>query len=193
MTKFIDHIRRNERGTAIVEFTLVLPMLLMMTFGISEFGFLYYQWNSAEKATQLGTRVAITNDPVIIGLTDCGVATTAAAGTNCRNVPGSDSWTVSCSGDSVTAPCDPVPLTLIVAQMQAVYPYLQPENILVEFSGAGLGFVGRGSPVPVVSVSIQNRQFEFIVLGGLLGFGPIDVPPFKASLIGEDLNSSGAS
>jgi Flp pilus assembly protein TadG len=56
--------RGSESGAAGVEFALVFPLLLLLTFGIIEMGLVFYQMNMFEKATQVGVRKAITWDPV---------------------------------------------------------------------------------------------------------------------------------
>src|SRR3954447_23988403 len=56
--------KASEAGAAAVELAIIFPFLLMVTFGIIEFGFVLYQMNMAEKATQFGVRKAVTWDPV---------------------------------------------------------------------------------------------------------------------------------
>src|SRR5687767_13989137 len=55
---------RSECGAAGVEFALIFPLLLLLTFGIIEFGLVMIQMTMLEKATQLGARKAVTWDPV---------------------------------------------------------------------------------------------------------------------------------
>lgn len=58
-------MRRSERGAAAVEFALVLPLLVLLAFGIIEFGRLYYVQTTLSGAAREGARVmAITNDPI---------------------------------------------------------------------------------------------------------------------------------
>ena len=77
--------------------------------------------------------------------------------------------------------------------MQAIFPRITADNVEVRFAGAGLGFVGRGSPVPIVTVRLVNMTFDFVVMDDLLGFGQVAMPTFDASLVGEDLNGAGAA
>jgi len=194
---FFKRLTKDQRGATIVEFTLIFPMLLILTFGIIEMGLLFWQWNSAERATQLGVRTAVTNNSIINPWTsDCGqvsVPSSVLAGSFCISVPGSNTWTVSCDGASLAANCDSAAMALVVTRMQTIFPRVTQANVIVEFSGAGLGFVGRGSPIPVVSVSLQNMQYDLIFLDALLGWGStFTMPPFTATLTGEDLNTAGA-
>jgi hypothetical protein len=134
MTRFLRLIG-DRSGGVLVETTLLFPMMLVLSFGLVEFGMAWNQWNTAEKATQVGARWAATRGPVIVGLEDCGVATSATAGTDCVDVPGSDSWTVTCNAGSPGGACDAAALTALTAEMQAVFPRIEAANVEVEFSG----------------------------------------------------------
>ena len=76
--------------------------------------------------------------------------------------------------------------------MQKMYPRLQAQNVIVEYVDVGLGFAGRQHPVPEVRVRLTGLTFDYVFLGGLLGFSSITMPDFRASLVGEDLSSAGA-
>ncbi len=192
MKTWINRLGRCEAGTATIEYALIAPLLIMLTFGIAEFSLIFWQWNAAEKATHLGARLAATRGPIMIGTLDCGVATALRAGTNCRDVAGSDSWVVTCDGAAPGAACDAAQMAAIVTDMQAIFPRIQLANVVFEFRGVGLGFVGRGSPVPAISVSLQNLTYEYVALTAFTGTSSITLPAFRATLIGEDLNSNGA-
>jgi Flp pilus assembly protein TadG len=51
--------RRFEAGTTIVEATIVLPLMLVLTFGILEFGISFTQWNSLTNAVREGARAGV--------------------------------------------------------------------------------------------------------------------------------------
>lgn len=51
--------RRAEAGTSIVEATIVLPLLLLLVFGIAEFGISFTRWNSLTNAVREGARVGV--------------------------------------------------------------------------------------------------------------------------------------
>ena len=51
--------RRREAGTSVVEMAIVLPLLLILCFGIGEFGLLYTQWQSLTNATREGARTGV--------------------------------------------------------------------------------------------------------------------------------------
>jgi hypothetical protein len=184
--------RNNTSGATLVEFTLVFMMLMVLTFGLIEFGIVLHQYNAAEKATAVGARFIATRGPVVTGIPDCGVSTTASAGTWCRDVGGSSGWTITCNAGAPSGSCQGAVLTELVARMQQFAPQIQAQNVQVELRGAGLGFVGRGSPVPMVTVRLTGMTYNFIALDDLLGFGALTMPGFDATLVGEDLNGAGA-
>jgi Flp pilus assembly pilin Flp len=191
MTRLL-RFRQNESGATLVEYTLVFMLLMLLTFGLIEFGVVLYQYNAAETATAVGARFAATRGPIVTGVSDCGVTTNATAGTFCSAVGGSDSWTITCNAAAPAGGCQGAALSALVAEMQSFDPDIEAQNVQVVFRGAGLGFVGRGSPVPMVTVRLTGMQYDFIALDDLLGFGAITMPGFDATIVGEDLNGAGA-
>ncbi len=53
---------RNQRGTSVMEFALVLPVLLAFVFGLVEMGYMYFASSTVEKAAQIGARYAVTGN-----------------------------------------------------------------------------------------------------------------------------------
>jgi Flp pilus assembly protein TadG len=51
--------RRSKAGTTIVEATIVLPLMLVLTFAIAEFGISFTRWNSLTNAVREGARVGV--------------------------------------------------------------------------------------------------------------------------------------
>lgn len=51
--------RRAQAGTSIIEATIVLPLMLMLVFGIAEFGISFTRWNSLTNAVREGARVGV--------------------------------------------------------------------------------------------------------------------------------------
>ena len=56
------HRLRGERGTALVEFTLVSVLMLLLVFGIIEFGFDYNNYVSLRNGAREGARLGVVND-----------------------------------------------------------------------------------------------------------------------------------
>ena len=55
---------KQQRGFAIVEFLIILPLLLLLLLGVSEFGRTLYQYNTLTKAVRDGARYLATNAPL---------------------------------------------------------------------------------------------------------------------------------
>ena len=49
----------RERGTSILEMAIVLPLLLLLLFGIAEFGLAFVQWQTLANAAREGARVGV--------------------------------------------------------------------------------------------------------------------------------------
>jgi Flp pilus assembly protein TadG len=50
---------RGERGSQLIEFSLVLPLLLLVMLGIVDFGFLFQRYEVLTNAAREGARVAV--------------------------------------------------------------------------------------------------------------------------------------
>jgi Flp pilus assembly protein TadG len=64
---------RRRAGTSVVEMTLVLPLLLLLVFGIGEFSIAFTQWQTITNAAREGARIGI-----VFRGTDCVPATVQA-------------------------------------------------------------------------------------------------------------------
>jgi len=214
MHRLLRRIGRNQSGATTVEFTIVMMLFFLLTFGITEFGYLLWQYNSAAKAAQLGARLAAVSDPVwqeLVALTDDGTP----------GGPWTENYSVTCTGAgacSGTVPDDAGP-TYDAAAMQCLvfgrkagavppcdtvcqesgidgengicdrYRYITSQNVSITYSHTGLGFAGRpGGPVPTITLQLTGLTFDFFALSGLMGFDEIEMPDFKVTMTGEDLN-----
>ena len=50
---------KNQKGQAMVEFALILPVLLLLIMGIAEFGMMFNAYLSVQNATREGARIGI--------------------------------------------------------------------------------------------------------------------------------------
>jgi Flp pilus assembly protein TadG len=83
---------RSDRGAAVVEFALVVPLLLMLVIGIAEFGRAFFVHANMAAAAREGVRVeALANPPAggalgttraraVLGLTQPSISSTGCAG-----------------------------------------------------------------------------------------------------------------
>jgi hypothetical protein len=205
----IARLTSDTDGSVLVEATVMMTIIFIFVLGGIDFLFAFHQWNSAVKAVELGARIAAVSDPVAGGLS-------GLAGTPGGSIP---SFDITCNGNGGS--CSPsstngVTIAYNSAAMDnivfgrgntactaatSVYamgmcnmlPAIAATNVKVRYEQTGLGFAGRpGGPAPTVTVSLQNFPFRFFFLGGLLGFGNININ-VSSSITGEDLSSSAPS
>ncbi|KRB87020.1 TadE/TadG family type IV pilus assembly protein [Noviherbaspirillum sp. Root189] len=88
-------MKRNEQGAAVIELALILPVLLLLTFIVTEFGRAVYQYNSIAKSVRdavrylavqtPGTHIAEARSLIVYGNT-AGVGTPLAPGLTLAHV-----------------------------------------------------------------------------------------------------------
>jgi hypothetical protein len=205
-------LRRDDRGTSAVEFALIGMLLFIVSFGIIDFGLAYWQWVSAEKATQVGVRKAVVSNIVANGLTTWPINNGGSSGdgtpcmsstgvmvTDCKFSPVTCTSTApgatpscSCPGTCPTSNPVAADFDAIITEMQKMDPYVANDNVQITYSPNGLGFVGRPNGPPVtVTVAVTGMTFKFLVIDKLVNFGgTFKMPPFNATLVGEDLSSN---
>ena len=77
-----SHARDERRGQALVEFALVLPILLLLMFGIIDAGRLIYAYNTVSNSARNAARVAIVNQSTA-GTDTCDTLSATAWSTGC--------------------------------------------------------------------------------------------------------------
>ncbi|WP_245464910.1 TadE/TadG family type IV pilus assembly protein [Mesorhizobium sp. M1E.F.Ca.ET.045.02.1.1] len=195
-----------------VEMAIALTLLLVLTLGFVDFGYAFFQWNAATKAVQVGARLASISDPVATALLTAAPTSTpgapVVAGAYGPFVCSYTGNTGSCTnggafsaanfsrvfrGDTANTNDDACP-ALGANQRPGMchyFPGLLRSNVAVAYTATGLGYQTRlGGPVPTITVSLQNMNFQFFFLGGLLGFNNITVPSMLSTVTGEDLKST---
>ncbi len=198
-------IRSNQDGAALIEAALILPVLLVVVFGMADLALFLWQLNSAGKAVQLGARKAVVSEPVArgAGLTQgesAGYWNGMTLGESCAPRPDGSSacpvFRVTCSIKlrcvCETGRCDfalaEERFAPIESAMRAVLPQLRADQIELTYATNHLGYVGRPIPVAVdVTVRITEMRYELLFLGGLIGrFLPIRA---AVTLPGENMRS----
>lgn len=61
-------IIKNEKGASAVEFALILPILIILVFGIVQFGIAYNNYIALTHAAREGARLAAVNMDEILGI-----------------------------------------------------------------------------------------------------------------------------
>lgn len=200
MTALLASCLRSRRAAGGAEFALILPVLIALLFGVIDVGRFMWQLNQAEKATQVGARMAIVTTPVSPGL----VAHNFASGSipAGSTIPASaltglvcTSATCACEG---TCPItdlavDATSFNAIVLRMQTIDGAIVAANVAVTYRGSGFGLAGENTPgsgtpstmemSPLVTVTLTGMQFQPIVTLALLNF---NLPTFSTTLTAED-------
>jgi hypothetical protein len=189
----------DTRGTAMIEFSLVIGLLLLLTLGMVDFSFAFAQWNSVSKSAQMLARLAAVSDPVSSDLQ-------TLTGLEGGALPGDPMPTFERICRGATATCtggtyDAAAMNDLVsrAHMDSMFPQITATNVTIMYTYTGLGFAGRpgaagraGGPVPTITVELSGLNFSFFFLNGLLGFGQIPIPPMTTTVTGEDLSTEGS-
>lgn len=195
-----------------VEMTIVSTLLFALVLGFVDFGNAFYQWNAGTKAVQIGARLASISDPVATNVTTAGPTTTPGApviagaygpfacsytGTigSCTNGGTFNATNFSriFRGDTAVTNDDacPAPAANQRPGMCHFFSGLRRDNVVIAYAASGLGYQTRlGGPVPTITVSLQNRTFQFFFLNGLMGFANITMPSMLSTVTGEDLKST---
>jgi Flp pilus assembly protein TadG len=176
------NIWRDESGAALIEFTAAVFTFFIILFGVVEFANVFYQWNAATKAVQLGARLAAVSDPVSSDLlTLTGMEDGALPGATMPafdRVCNSDSITGAtgaCTGGIYDATSAAAMQTIVFGRCQTgvdcprttcvgsganigmcnIFTRVTPLNVSVRYQYTGLGYAGRpGGPVPTITVSL---------------------------------------
>ncbi|RWA62043.1 MAG: pilus assembly protein [Mesorhizobium sp.] len=204
----------SEDGAAMVEMAIAITLLLTLTLGFVDFGYAFYQWNAATKAVQVGARLASISDPAVTAATlaaadpatNPGAPITAgtysfeckySGGTGACNdnsaIFNPTAFSRIFRGDTTVTNDDACPALAANQRpgMCQFFPGLKRNNVVVTYTATGLGYQTRlDGPVPTITVSLQNIDFQFFFLGGLLGFSNITVPSMLSTVTGEDLKST---
>ncbi len=203
-----------------LEFTAAALTFFLVLFGIVEFANVFYQWNAATKAVQLGARLAAVSDPVSDNLTptnmsglsssvlpgdpmpsfDClcdgssGTCTgTVPAGASACNYNAAAMDVLVYGRGNTTGTCDNTGANIGMCNVFPHNPPLTPQNVIVRYQYTGLGYAGRpGGPVPTITVSLTGLNYDFILIGGLAGLTSMQLPSFATTVTGEDLNVAGS-
>lgn len=193
----------DTSGTTMVEFAIVLPIFLLLLFGLIEFGRMGFEYVFANKGVQMAARIAVARPPACPDVPAINARGPVAEGTvppifgtNCR--AGTDICAspapIVCAGDDTNATASEIwatirplmPTDATIENLRFTYTYTSE-----------LGFLG-GPYVPMVTVEVQDLNFRFITpLGALAAVagapdsdlpGTLPFPGFGTTLPAEDLN-----
>lgn len=199
---------RDTSGAVFLEFTLVFPIVLVVTLGIVDIGLVLFRFAGLNKATYDGARFAVVNAPVATGVNaPTQAANGSVLGQSCSNAAGTpgacQEIDIYCIADATTGgSCkkadgtnssftfNNTAFTAILTEMNRVslgVPITR-QQVKISYQTSGLGYVGRvqGSPMNV-TVSIRCKTVPLFFLDSLVGWtfsspsGCSDISPAPAA------------
>lgn len=186
----VRRLLRDVGGTSAAEFALVLPLLLLLLFGIIDAGRYMWSINRAEKAAHMGVRMAIVTDyvPSSIGDSYVGQCSLGQGDT----IPVGCFSTITCTKTSGSVSCgagqtaNAAAFNRVLSRMRTFMPEIADGDVRIIYSDSGLGYAGdpNGPDVaPLVTVELSGLDFSPTVLLTLASF---DLPNVHSSLTFED-------
>ena len=173
----LRRLLRDSAGAALVEFGLILPVLLLVSFGAIEFTITMFDYHRLGEAARRGARQAIISPPVarLETLEASGTITCAKAGT------------VSCGSATVLASGN---FDAIVAAIQEIAPSVTAANLTVSYGWSGIGDLSTpGGIKPLVTVRLSNVTHQFTLLSILPALDYIVLPSFSTSVVANAYNT----
>jgi hypothetical protein len=199
---------KSTLGSSAAEFGLVLPLFLVLLFGVIDAGRFMWESNEAEKATQVGARVAVVTNVLSSGLRDEDYAGKTVGGKTLAPgdaIPAGALGSLKCISTGCTcetAPCPSVGTfdtttftTVLVTRMKQMYPAITAANVVVRYQGSGFGIAeassggggGGGTEQmeisPLVTVTLTGVQFRPLTTFTLKA---VTMPDFSTTLTAED-------
>ena len=195
---------RDRSGSSATEFAMVLPLLLILLFGVIDGGRWMWANNQAEKATQMGARFAVVSNYVSSAIGQSYLGLCSPPLTQGDPIPADCFSKVTCTSSGCdSGTFDSAAFTAIYDRMHDHLPQLAQENVTVEYSPSGLGYAGNPYSIydsdgnlvhqaadvaPLVTVKLSSLQFQPVVC--LISLCSFPLPSAKTTLSSEDLAGS---
>ena len=170
---------------------MVLPLLIILLFGIIDAGRYMWSVNRAEKAAQMGVRMAVVTDYVASSIGDDYVGQCSTPLGQGDPIPADCYDQITCSRTGSTATCtegtaNTTAFNRVLARMQLMMPEIAANNVQIIYSPSGLGYAGDPNGpdlAPLVTVRLSGLSFNPIVT---LAFATVGIPEVRSSLTFED-------
>lgn len=179
----------SESGAVTIDFVTVFPAVFLFFLMVVEIGLAFHFTSTAQKAAQLGARLAVVQDPVHTGVweTNRFDADLGRAGDACYQITGDicldPGGTWVCDGAAMDDDCDGARFAVIAAELRRLSPRLAESDISIAYTYRQLGVAG-GPFVPEVAVTIRARPMPVNILS-LVGL--LELRPTTSILLGEDM------
>ena len=181
----------DRSGASAAEFGLVLPLLILLLFGIIDGGRYMWAINRAEKAAQMGVRMAVVTNVVSssIGANYVGLCTPALTAGD--PIPADCFSPITCSRSGTNATCttgtaNTAAFNTVLNRVRLFAPEVQPSNLQIIYSPSGLGYAGDPNGpdlAPIVTVRLFGMNFTPIASFALAN---VALPEARSSLTFED-------
>ncbi|HUE80070.1 MAG TPA: TadE/TadG family type IV pilus assembly protein [Sphingomicrobium sp.] len=190
---------RDRGGASAAEFALVLPLLILLLFGIIDGGRYMWAINRAEKAAQMGVRMAVVTDFAASSIDSNYVGACSPALTGGDPIPAGCFTSITCSRSGTTVSCpgggtaDPAAFNTVYNRIRLFMPEIQPNNVQIIYSDSGLGYAGNPNGpdlAPLVTVRLFGMTFRPIVF---LALWNVALPEVRSSLTFEDGQGSASN
>ncbi len=194
---------RDCRGSSAAEFTLCVLVLVVIIFGTFDVGRLFWEHNRIMAACQAGVRFAVVNDIVATDLmTFSGLNDAVPPIADGELIP-ADAITdiIVCNASNCIGDITPdwghnsAAYDAILDRATAYYPRLLTDpdvnGLKVTYDHIGLGRSGWSSGPevwPLTTVDIGGFDFQFFT--PLVGAITLQIPKCRASMTGEDFQST---
>jgi len=203
---------KSTSGASAAEFGLVLPLFLVLLFAVIDGGRFMWESNEAEKATQIGARIAIVTDVLSPGLRDEDYAGKTVGGTTLKAgdlIPAAALGSILCTNTGCVCESGTCPTSLgtmnatafdaIVTRMKQMYPSIANTNVQVRYQGSGFGIAeastggGGGGATeqmeisPLITVTLTGVQFRPLTTFALKS---VNMPDFSTTLTAEDASGT---
>lgn len=181
----------DNRAASAAEFAMVLPLFIILLFGIIDAGRYMWTVNRAEKAAQMGVRMAVVTDYVASTIGDDYLGQCSTPLGQGDAIPADCFSTITCSKPSSSVTCstgtaDGDAFDTVLARMRLFMPEIAGSNVEIIYSPSGLGYAGNPNGpdlAPLVTVKLSGLSFSPIVT---LAFANVGLPEVRSSLTFED-------
>ena len=144
----------RDRGQSLVEFSLVIPIFLLIAISCVDLGRAVFAYTSVTNAAREGARLAIVNQDTTL-ITQRAIGQTAIAETNAPNVTISFKKPTPNADYSTNADCTPLTIGCIaIVRFQTTYRPLTPIVSNILFSGG------------VTMTAVSQESIEFVCPNG---------------------------
>ena len=173
--RFLRRFFRRDDGAVAIEFAFIVPVLILFTVGILEFGLILFDYHRAGEATRRASRLVLIQDPLatLDTLRTTDLSCTANAG-----------GTVSCTGSTDNGDSD-ANFAAMIAAMQAVFSDIGNTNVQVGYAASGIDAAANtGIVTALVTVSLTGVSHTFLALGIVPGVpSSMILPTFSTSAL----------